>query len=68
MTTAALQLAKKIDSLDSSEVDFVLDYLKNRQYAETINVIDNKLAQSKNSTSLSSTDVRMRLQKLHIEK
>jgi len=53
MTSEALNIAKQIDGMTESEVDFIWDFLKKRRNETLLKTIDMKLEESLSSKSLS---------------
>ena len=66
MTSAALNIAKQIDGMTESEVDFLWDFLRKRRNETLLKTIDMKLEESMDSKILSEEDVSVRLEKLGI--
>ena len=64
MTTQALSLAKKIENLSDSDIDFLLDFLRRRHNENLLKIIDNKLAESQDSPDLNEAEVQKRLSNL----
>jgi predicted nucleotidyltransferase len=64
MTTQALNLAKKIENLPDSDIDFLLDFLRRRHSKNLLKIIDNKLAESQDSPDLNEAEAKKRLSNL----
>jgi len=61
MTSAALNIARQIDDLTESEVDFLWDCIKRRRNESLLKVIDLKLEESISAKTLSKTEASERL-------
>jgi len=66
MTSAALNIARQIDDLTESEVDFLWDCIKRRRNESLLKVIDLKLEESISAKTLSKTEASERLHRLGI--
>ena len=66
MTSAALNIAKQIDGMTESEVDFIRDILRKRRNEALLKTVDLKLEESLDSRSLTKEEVSGRLEKLGI--
>jgi len=66
MTSTALNIAKQIDGMTESEVDFLWDFLRKRRGEALLKAVDMKLEESMGSKTLSKEEVSMRLEKLGI--
>ena len=52
MTSAALNIAKQIDGMTDSEVDFIWDVLRKRRNEALLKTVDMKLEESLDSKTL----------------
>ena len=66
MTSAALNIAKQIDSMTESEVDFIWDVLRKRRTEALLRTVDMKLEESLGSKTLTEEEVSERQGKLGI--
>jgi len=66
MTSAALNIAKQIDSMTESEVDFIWDVLRKRRNEALLKTVDMKLEESLGSKTLTEEEVSERQGKLGI--
>jgi len=66
MTSAALNIAKQIDSMTESEVDFIWDVLRKRRNEALLKTVDMKLEESLGSKTLTEEEVSERQEKLGI--
>ena len=66
MTSAALNIAKQIDGMTESEVDFIWDILRKRRNEALLKTVDMKLEESLGSKTLTEEEASARLGKLGI--
>ena len=66
MTSAALNIAKQIDSMTESEVDFIWDILCKRRNEALLKTVDMKLEESLGSKILTEEEISERQGKLGI--
>jgi len=66
MTSVALNIAKQIDGMTESEVEFLWDCIRKRRNESLLRAIDMKLEESMDAKTLSKTEVAERLNRLGI--
>jgi len=66
MTSAALNIAKQIDGMTDSEVDFIWDVLRKRRNEALLRTVDMKLEESLGSKTLTEEEASERQEKLGI--
>ena len=66
MTSAALNIAKQINDMTESEVDFLWDFMRKRRNESLLKTVDIKLEESMDSKTLSEEEASVRLEKLGI--
>jgi hypothetical protein len=66
MTSQAVEIANRMKFMSDTEIEYLWDVLRRRRAETLLNVIDLKLAESKNTASLSESEVSIRLAKLGI--